>query len=437
MSPNQTDVVDEIAETGLALRQDLALGRAPEVILNEAHRAAKALTDVLDGKKKKVMFNNEQYLEAEDWQTLGRFYGITAKEDGDPEYVDMGMHADKGHVHGFKASAVALRADGVVISRATAYCLTDEDKWNTRAKYEWQETTAGRAKVQVGDEPVPMFQLASMAQTRACAKVMRNILAWVVVLAGYRPTPSEELDQAEVVTKPAGRSRTKAAEETQPSKKDVKPIPTTGIVTVDDVQLEKGIGKNKKPYTRYIVHLSDGQKPATFDEDLATQAESYKVQRTRCVAQIRHDGPYLNLTGLTPVETHQTTSQGPSSASRTPARETRPLTPVSQVEPPADRFTPTRIVEWRNAQGIANRWGIQTQELGDGEYIETNDKTLARAAFQAKLDGNQVELLFQTVKEGDGPPKRLLRELTIVRAATSTPDTMEAEFGTANGDVRG
>jgi hypothetical protein len=32
-----------------------------------------------------------------------------------------------------------------------------------------------------------------MAQTRAGAKAMRNALAWVVVLAGYRPTPAEEL----------------------------------------------------------------------------------------------------------------------------------------------------------------------------------------------------------------------------------------------------
>jgi len=32
-----------------------------------------------------------------------------------------------------------------------------------------------------------------MAQTRAGAKALRNVLAWVVVLAGYRPTPAEEL----------------------------------------------------------------------------------------------------------------------------------------------------------------------------------------------------------------------------------------------------
>jgi hypothetical protein len=32
-----------------------------------------------------------------------------------------------------------------------------------------------------------------MAQTRAGSKALRNALAWVVVLAGYKPTPAEEM----------------------------------------------------------------------------------------------------------------------------------------------------------------------------------------------------------------------------------------------------
>jgi hypothetical protein len=36
-----------------------------------------------------------------------------------------------------------------------------------------------------------------MAQTRACAKALRNVLAWVVVLAGYAPTPAEEMESGE------------------------------------------------------------------------------------------------------------------------------------------------------------------------------------------------------------------------------------------------
>jgi len=199
-----------------ALEDRITIARPPEVVLEEARRAAVALQDVLAKKPRKVMMNDEQYLEFEDWQTVGRFYGITAREDGDAEYVQLGQ------VMGFKASALALNADGHELSRATAYCLNDEEKWRTRPKYEWHMvlkdgSTAPeessdksdwvwepnpkkggnrpkRQKVFVGEEPVPLFQLASMAQTRANAKVLRNVLAWVVVLAGYRPTPAEELD---------------------------------------------------------------------------------------------------------------------------------------------------------------------------------------------------------------------------------------------------
>src|SRR3990167_8087954 len=34
-----------------------------------------------------------------------------------------------------------------------------------------------------------------MAQTRASAKALRQILAWVVVLAGFKPTPAEEVSE--------------------------------------------------------------------------------------------------------------------------------------------------------------------------------------------------------------------------------------------------
>jgi hypothetical protein len=183
---------------------DIAIYRAPETILAEAHKAAVALQDVIKNKKDPVMMNGQQYLEYEDWQTVGRFYGITAKVES-VEYVSYGS------VRGFSASAVALRADGFELSRATGDCLSDEPKWATKPKYEWRdkEGGGGREKVQVGEENVPLFQLKSMAQTRACAKALRNVLAWVVVLAGYRATPAEaaaEEGRAKAAAVPLRRS---------------------------------------------------------------------------------------------------------------------------------------------------------------------------------------------------------------------------------------
>jgi len=159
-----------------------ALMRLPEQVIAEAKRAADELKRVVSSKPKKVTMNGEQYLEFEDWQTVGKFYGITAK-------VESTTFIDLGGARGFEARAVALTADGRVISAADAMCLNDEPKWSTRAKYEYQ----GGKRVKTGDEPVPLFQLRSMAQTRACAKALRNVLSWVVVLAGYKTTPAEEL----------------------------------------------------------------------------------------------------------------------------------------------------------------------------------------------------------------------------------------------------
>ena len=162
--------------------ESIAVTRPPEMVLAEAQKAAKALTTVLKGKKKPVIMNGEQYLEFEDWQTVGKFYGITVK-------VLNTNFIQYGDVRGFEARAVVLTRDGQEISAAEAMCLNDEDKWSVRTKYEWRDNK----RVKVGEEPVPLFQLRSMAQTRACAKALRNVLAWVVVLAGYKATPAEEM----------------------------------------------------------------------------------------------------------------------------------------------------------------------------------------------------------------------------------------------------
>lgn len=45
-----------------------------------------------------------------------------------------------------------------------------------------------------GSELVPLYQLESMSQTRAQAKALRSRFSWVVVLAGYSPTPAEEME---------------------------------------------------------------------------------------------------------------------------------------------------------------------------------------------------------------------------------------------------
>jgi len=180
---------------------DIFVARDPVLVIEEARKAAKVLVSVVSQKPRKVMMNNEQYLEFEDWMTVAKFYGCTVK-------VRNTNFLDLGGVKGFEATADVLDRDGRVISSADAMCLNDEEKWSTRPKYEWKDKLDAEGKkiwnktknkyegerIKIGEDQVPLFQLRSMAQTRACAKAFRNVFSWVVVLAGYRPTPAEEMD---------------------------------------------------------------------------------------------------------------------------------------------------------------------------------------------------------------------------------------------------
>jgi hypothetical protein len=150
---------------------DLALTRKPPEIIEGARGAAIELQKVISTKKKRVIFNGEQYLEFEDWQLLGRFYNMTVQVKAS-DFISYGDSKKDEVIQGFWARADVLQF-GTVISSAEAMCLNDEPNWSRK----------------------PLFQLRSMAQTRACAKALRNVLSYVAVLAGYRPTPAEEMEE--------------------------------------------------------------------------------------------------------------------------------------------------------------------------------------------------------------------------------------------------
>jgi len=159
--------------------------RKPAQIVKLAMEAAKELQKIVGSRNKKL--KGKQYLFFEDWQTLGRFDRTTAKVIDTKELY----HDNK--LIGFSAKAVALK-DEIEISAAEAECCFDE-------------------------------QLKSMAQTRACAKALRNCLAFVAVLANYEPTPAEEMiGNDKPVQKPKSKSNpTKANPDlaTQPQKDEI------------------------------------------------------------------------------------------------------------------------------------------------------------------------------------------------------------------------
>ncbi|MEN6533159.1 MAG: hypothetical protein ABFD89_05810, partial [Bryobacteraceae bacterium] len=121
------------------------------------------------------------YIEA--WQMLAAMYRVTARVK-ETRFVDM------GEVKGYECIAEAYHMPtGQVISTAEAMCLNDEEKWGPRTKYEYID---GK-RTATGYVATPLQQLRSMAQTRACSKVLSNLFKWVARMKGYQGTPAEEM----------------------------------------------------------------------------------------------------------------------------------------------------------------------------------------------------------------------------------------------------
>ena len=145
--------------------QDLPAEQTANEIVNQGHDRAKQLMQIVNQNQWARNIQGRNYLQVEAWQTLGRFYGYTAITK-ETKYVDY------GGVKGFDARVEILDKDGKVVGGAESSCMADEANWRGK----------------------PTFSLKSMAQTRATGKAYRQILSWVAVLAGFEPTPAEEMD---------------------------------------------------------------------------------------------------------------------------------------------------------------------------------------------------------------------------------------------------
>lgn len=266
-------------------------GRNPHEILEEAAKAAKELADVIEKAGLAVSLGPKtkpsRHLKVEAWTTVARFYGVAVRT-GTPKYVTFDVGEGKV-VRGFEVEAQAiLVSTGVVISTATAYCMSDEEKWGERPKYVWEDQldekgrkiwVDGKCKSvrrQVGMEAVPLFQLASMAATRASSKVCRHLFSWVVVLAGYSPTPFEEVDGTlPLAETPAPPQGPPAPSDPLPGETVAGPEPlskaSVRIVSVEPKKSRAGVEtwKVTLPGNR-VVWTNDPEVAAVVSEGRAT-----------------------------------------------------------------------------------------------------------------------------------------------------------------------
>jgi len=212
----------------------------PKEVILAGRAAAKELTGIVSSRDKKLVLSGKQYLFFEDWQTIGKFYGVTAKVTGTEELKD------NGNLVGFLAHAIAVAA-GNEISAADGECTRDEPNWREK----------------------PRFQLRSMAQTRACAKALRNCLGWVAVLAGYEATPAEEM--AGSVRKPTPKTREPA------------PIKTKSKVA-DQTESEEQPSVATPPVAEPVVIATEASEiPKTTEELYAWAAKMMNWKDTKPV----------------------------------------------------------------------------------------------------------------------------------------------------------
>jgi hypothetical protein len=147
----------------------------PHVFLTRASEAAGALADVIRRQKLAVTIRGREHVRVEGWTCLGSLLGVF------PE-LEWSRPVDGG----WEARVVAHTRAGETVGAAESMCTRSEQRWRTADDY----------------------AIRSMAATRATSKALRQPLGFVMALAGFDPTPLEEMPADEPAEpKPATTSK--------------------------------------------------------------------------------------------------------------------------------------------------------------------------------------------------------------------------------------
>lgn len=157
----------------------------PVDMLERASAIATALARMVEAQQLYTLIRGKKYPHVEAWQTIGRMDNVVAREAQPPVRREDGA---------YEAFVELIRlSDGMVIGSASALCGTADD---INGRQDWSKQS----------EP----SRRSMAVTRATSRAFRQQYAWIMALAGYQPTPAEEMPQdgAPAVTDDNGQTGT-------------------------------------------------------------------------------------------------------------------------------------------------------------------------------------------------------------------------------------
>lgn len=169
MSDDELEVIEEpiravvVSQPGQVIVTD-NVSAGPTDMLERATVIATALAKMVDAQKLYSEIRGKKYPQVEAWQTIGRMDNVVAREASRPI-----QHEDGS----WEAEVELVRlSDGMVIGNGSALCGAKGDNpWDSR----------------------PAHQRRSMAVTRATSRAFRQQYSWIMALAGYEPTPADEM----------------------------------------------------------------------------------------------------------------------------------------------------------------------------------------------------------------------------------------------------
>ena len=179
---NEIAIIDQEPTTAIAVEQ------TPADVIAQATARADALSSVVESQKLYEPISGKKYLLAEAWQTVSALNHC----HNETEWVRP-IRNDDEETTGFLAKVNLVDASGTVIGSGIMPCGYDDFPCRGR-----RGTGRDRAAM-------------SAAQTWAGSKAARQTFAWVVTLAGYSPTPRDEM-----VEEPTPRTPTRPAQPRKP-----------------------------------------------------------------------------------------------------------------------------------------------------------------------------------------------------------------------------
>lgn len=238
----------------------------PQEVVVMATHMAKTLAKIIEDQRLYANINGRRYVNVEGWTTLGAMLGIVPREDK----VTLLENEDyEAHV------SLIRNSDGKVVGGASSIVSSDEKMWSQR----------------------PRYARRSMAVTRATGKAYRLGYSWIMTLAGFEPTPAEEMSDAfdgefREIQQPQRQQPAKPKPQTQ---KSPEPVAETEPMTIERayaVTDSKGTPYGEIPSEKLsakTIGINKGLKKADLtDEERAFYQE--KLAAIRVLLQAREDG---------------------------------------------------------------------------------------------------------------------------------------------------